>query len=327
MTHKIQLWSYSDLFGNLNKGTAHLSLQNLYQFFFSNRNFSPEFALLAKKRLLNQFFRNEGLNSAVVGISGGIDSALVLSLLSNASMEKDSPIKKIVALSLPINNSAGATEQDEAVRLAKILYDSMKENEKIDFSVVELGDSINQMSEDIIKNKTIKPSAWAIGQLASLIRTPALYYSASLLQDSGFKSLVVGTTNKNELELGFYGKASDAMVDLQPIIDLHKSEVWSLAEYLKIPDELIKAVPKGNVWDTRNDEQMIGAPYWVVELISMIESDRLFYNDNILEILPKILSPEAFKEYQGYLTNVNKLKKINNHKTKVGLPSRSLNIF
>jgi hypothetical protein len=79
--------------------------------------------------------------------------------------------------------------------------------------------------------------------------------------------VVVGTTNRDEgAYLGFFGKASDAMVDLQPISDLHKSEVRALARHLGVPDDLVDAVPSGDVHDGRVDEEMIGATYDDVEL-------------------------------------------------------------
>ena len=99
------------------------------------------------------------------------------------------------------------------------------------------------------------------------MRTPALYGAAALLQSHGLRSVVVGTTNRDEgAYLGFFGKASDGMVDLQPISDLHKSEVRALARHLGVPEEVVLAVPSGDVHDGRVDEEMIGASYDEVEL-------------------------------------------------------------
>jgi hypothetical protein len=113
----------------------------------------------------------------------------------------------------------------------------------------------------------LEPTAWSEGQALSVVRTPALYGAAALLQAHGFRSLVVGTTNRDEGSyLGFFGKASDAMVDLQPISDLHKSEVRALAHYFGVPAAVVDAIPRGDVHDGRSDEEMIGASYDEIEL-------------------------------------------------------------
>lgn len=214
----------------------------------------------AKLGRLERWFRAEQLDAAVVGVSGGVDSALVLALLRE--LEKVGVLRKVVALLLPIE-SRGATEQTEAARRGRIVA------EALDAEVWEapLAPAHDATVAALAKASGLSFDAWAEGQALAVARTPALYGAAALLQAHGFRSIVVGTTNRDEgAYLGFFGKASDGMVDLQPIADLHKSEVRALARHLGVPDAIVDATPRGDVYDGRTDEEMIGATYDEVEL-------------------------------------------------------------
>jgi NAD+ synthase (glutamine-hydrolysing) len=90
----------------------------------------------------------------------------------------------------------------------------------------------------------VQGKPWAAGQLAPYLRTPTLYYLTSLLTQEGMKAVVCGTTNRDEgAYLGFFGKASDGMVDLQLIADLHKSEVYALGKLLAVPEKILTRTP------------------------------------------------------------------------------------
>src|SRR4029079_19460688 len=125
---------------------------------------------------------------------------------------------------------------------------------------------------------------------------------------------VVGTTNRDEgAYLGFFGKASDAMVDLQPISDLHKSEVRALARLLAVPAAVIDAEPSGDVWDGRTDAQMIGATYDDVELV--------------LRLRELEMDPAAVAELRGASAAVDRLHRTNAHKYAVGSPAVHLDVL
>jgi len=239
---------------------------------------------------INTFFTKEGLDSAVIGVSGGIDSAVVLNLLSKAANVPNSPIKKIMALSLPIF-CEGTSDQDLAEEYACLSSPKAGKKGVLVFKTIDLSTVARAYIQ--LNQKTTK---WAIGQLASIVRTPQLYYTAAQLQADGYKSIVVGTMNKCERELGFYGKASDAMVDLQPIQHLLKSEVYQLAKKLGINQKIINRPPTGDVWNNEIDEQTFGQSYKQVE--NWILGARN--------------------------TKLDRFKKRHSHKFKVGLPSRTL---
>jgi NAD+ synthetase len=293
-------------------------MQSLIELTKSLRQFDAEKYLLQKVVLINQFFLRNNLDACVLGVSGGIDSAVCLKLLEKASQEDHSPIKKIRALILPIY-SIGTSGQDLAASRAEELV----RNTKCEFLIQDL----TSVADAYIKqadNYQQDSSAWAVGQLASILRTPCLYFHAALLQQQDFRSLVVGTTNRDEgAYLGFFGKASDAMVDLQPIADLHKSEVYQLARILNVPESIVQSAPRGDVWDNKTDEEMIGAPYWFVEIYLLMKEFNLI--DDF--ILANYLRESDQVLFRTYASAIEKQHQKNAHKYQVGVPSHFIDVL
>jgi NAD+ synthetase len=136
-------------------------------------------------------------------------------------------------------------------------------------SLVELDltphhESLSSLVESVT---SLEKTAWSRGQFVAHTRTPSLYYCATLLSAHGKPAVILGTTNKDEGHyLGYVGKASDGLVDVQLISDLHKSEVFVAAHYLGVPASIVKATPNGALFDGKSDEEMFGASYEFVEL-------------------------------------------------------------
>ena len=296
----------------------------LLNYLRSLRGFDVNLCLNKKIEIINNFFRKNNLDSVVIGLSGGIDSSVVYSLLIAAAYTKDSPIKIVRGLSLPILKSNGVTGQKEACEKAYQLYHEQLKHYspyyRIQFEIEDLSIAMKSLSDR-------SSNDWANGQLASILRTPVLYYHAAILQSYGHKSIVGGTTNRDEGSyIGFYGKASDGMVDLQPIADLHKSEIYKLANLLNIPENIITSIPKGDVFDDRTDEQMIGAPYWFIELFALIKDYIKTHVNEILYLMTKF-SIDEHKSFRTYTDNIQKLHDINKHKYEVGSPAHYLDIY
>jgi NAD+ synthetase len=227
----------------------------------ATRGFDAREAGIAKIALLSRWFREQELDAAVVGVSGGVDSALVLALLMATMKQPGSPLRRVVALLLPIGGR-GATNQEEATARGREVANALG----AEAWEAPLTAALAQTVAALEKGSKLSFDAWAEGQTLSVMRTPALYGAAALMQTQGFRSIVCGTTNRDEgAYLGFFGKASDGMVDLQPIADLHKSEVRALALHLGVPANVVQATPRGDVHDGRSDEQMIGASYDEIE--------------------------------------------------------------
>ena len=278
------------------------------------RGFDPQHAAAQKADRINAYFSQCSLDAAVVGVSGGVDSAVALSLLTHARAQPNSPLKHVVALLLPIH-SRGATNQLRALeRGRRAAQAAGAEAWTCDLSGAQRA-FVDAFPEDA------GSTAWAEGQLLSVVRTPAFYYAAALLQAQGKRSLVVGTTNRDEgAYLGFFGKASDAMVDLQPISDLHKHEVYALARLFGVPEDICDAPPAGDVYDGRDDAQMIGAPYWAVELHA-----ALLCAGEQLDIAG--LSDDERALWRGCVRAIEAHHHKNAHKYRVGSPAIHLDVY
>ncbi|TGL57697.1 NAD(+) synthase [Leptospira sarikeiensis] len=287
----------------------------LRRFLDTKRGFDLNIHLKSKIQYINNFFRTENLDSCVVGLSGGIDSSVVLGLLDLASNEPNSPIKKIRGITLPIFN-IGATGQKETLRKFELLKSHFSmQNSKIEFSEKDL----TRVQENYLQLEEGNYSPFAAGQLLSIIRIPFLYFQAALLQDQNYKSIVVGTTNRDEGSyLGFYGKASDGMVDLQPIADLHKSEVYTIAKNIGIPEEIIQAEPRGDIFDGKTDQEIIGANYEDIRFFILLKDFNIGHKS-----VSNLFSSNTIQSFK----NIETIHKKNLHKYKVGLPSRFVDVM
>lgn len=288
------------------------SLVNLTNQLRRKRGFHVEKYISDKLLALGTFFKHNCLDAVVVPISGGVDSAIVLAFMYDLAWK--GYIKKVLPIFIPIE--VGTSQQGSAMGRARELCERFN----FPFYVVDG----TPATRSIIGNSMIVQNNkyWGFGQLASIVRTPIIYYHAALLQNEGYRSIVVGTTNRDEgCYIGFYGKASDGMNDLQPIADLHKSEVYQVAKYYEIPQSIIDVSPKGDVWDARCDEEMIGAPYWFLELyILAIEY-------GFVERLTEDHTQEDLNQILKWIENIENLHKVNIHKYRVGHPAHFVDVM
>lgn len=280
----------------------------------AGRGFRAPEVLAAKVGRVRRWFATEGLDAAVVGVSGGIDSAVVLGLLA-ASRGEGGP-RVVVPLLLPIAG-AGATAQGESVERGRRVC--------LAFGIAPweapLGTALAGLVTALEGASGRQFGPWAEGQMLSVIRTPALYGAAALLQQEGLRSVVVGTTNRDEgAYLGFFGKASDGMVDLQPISDLHKSEVVALARLLGVPEDVIAADPSGDVWDGRSDAEMIGVSYDEVELVLRLR--ELGFAPEAID-----LDPAARLVLEQLVEVIGRRHAQNAHKYRCGSPAIHLDVM
>lgn len=299
-----------------------LTFEKLLEYVRISRNFDPELYISKKANSLFNLCGGWGkkcIDTFVVPQSGGIDSAVVFWLLDEMKRNhnQDKFIKKIVPVFMPIYCNDGISGQEDAQRRAKEVME-MRGYKYSQFDLTVTANYFFEQSDEFTPKKNV---AWAHGQGACILRTPASYYIAAVLQTQGYKSIVVGTTNRDEgAYIGFFGKASDGMNDLQLISDLHKSEVIILAEYLGVPRSIIDATPKGDVFDSRVDEEMIGAPYWFLELYIRL---REMQNLKKLDYLPK----DEMQMSNKWIKNIENLHNTNLHKYQVGSPAHYLDVY
>jgi NAD+ synthetase len=225
-----------------------------------------------KAHHLNSYFSCSGLSAAVVAVSGGADSAAVLALVHHAMQQPDSPIRRIVPVLLPVHDPDAATNQDIATLRGQELCHTLG----LTPCVIDLTKAHSTTKALVDSAANCRGQAWASGQLVAYQRTPALYYLTALLSEQGTPAVLIGTTNYDEgAYLGYFGKASDGLVDLQLISDLHKSQVYAVAEYLAVPSSILTAVPTGDMFDGRTDEEVFGTSYDFVELFLRAKRDGI----------------------------------------------------
>lgn len=271
------------------------------------KSFNAKDYVEKKAKIINEYMNKFNLKSCVVAVSGGIDSAVVLGIINYAFKQENTPIKKVIPLLLPITKSTGVTNQEDATIRGKELCKKLGLKPYI-IDLSEINSVIRKNLESVIG---ITGDDWAIGQLGPYSRTPILYYTTSLLCQEGFNAIICGTTNKDEgTYLGYIGKASDGMVDVQIISDIHKSEVYKVGEYLDIPKSIMEVTPSGDMYDNRSDETVFGAPYDFVELYL----NYLNYDDNKKERLLNSLDKDSREQFDFYANNLENLHRYNLHK-------------
>ena len=287
------------------------------------RRFDVDRCIAAKVAIINSYLGRSGVSGCVVGVSGGVDSAITLALLRRAADEPGSPIRRLVAVLAPIFSPNGATNQQIALERGREVAAAFSAEP----AEVDLTASQRAVKDAVDRGLGIVGDPWSSGQLVSTIRTPALYYVTSLLTQEGDLAVLCGTTNRDEGSyLGFFGKASDGMVDLQVISDLHKSEVYALAERLVVPESVRLAVPTGDTFDGRVDEAMIGAPYDFVELYTglLALEEREPGSRRAHEKRWGSASRAAFK---GWAEAVEQLHRHNHHKYISGASAIHLDVY
>lgn len=199
------------------------------------------------------YTNKNNLDTLVVGVSGGIDSAVVSTLCAKTGIHT-------IVVGMPINSNPENTRlSDLQIALLSRTYDNV-EGFYIDLSSVFESFKSHKAFENIFNSEL------GFANTKSRLRMVSLYQIAASVG-----GIVVGTGNKVEdFGVGFYTKYGDGGVDISPIADLYKSEVRELGRLLGVPQEIIDAEPTDGLWeDNRVDETQIGASYdqleWVME--------------------------------------------------------------
>ena len=200
------------------------------------------------KKWINDYCENTSFSpkSLVVGISGGIDSSVVSTLCALTG-------RKTIVISMPINQIK--SQHDLSVRHGEWLKSKFN---NVEFKLIEMEKIFNLFKETLYDFK----SEHGFANSRARLRMSTLYQAAA--SNSG---LVVGTGNKVEdFGVGFYTKYGDGGVDISPIADCNKSQVWELGKYLGILKEIIEAEPTDGLWnDGRNDKDQLGMTYKELE--------------------------------------------------------------
>lgn len=267
------------------------------------RSFNPAEWVEMKCQKLNAYMTKCGLKGCVTSVSGGVDSAVVIALCARAMQMNGSPIKRNVGLCQPICSSEWALARGKENIAACGAEEVVVDQTDIHALLMEKVESAMG---------GLKAKSFASGQLRSYMRTPCAYYVAQLLGQEGVPAVVMGTGNMDEdFYLGYFCKAGDGVVDVQVISDLHKSEVFTVAEVLGVPVNTRSAAPSADLWDAQTDEDELGFPYDFVEWFTgwYIQQGEVAK----LEFLHG-LSAEARQQFEEYTKACEGVHRRNAHK-------------
>ena len=235
---------------------------------------------------LKEYAENAKVDGFVVGVSGGIDSAVTSTLCAKTGLPT-------LCVEMPIHQA-----QSQVTRAEKHITQLKKQFKNVLAVKTDLTATFEEFKKAIPSTGNKDKVDLALANTRARLRMTSLYYLAGL-----HGLLVAGTGNKVEdFGVGFYTKYGDGGVDLSPIADLLKSEVYELAEYFGVIDSIQKAQPTDGLFgDSRTDEDQIGASYDDLEwAMSMQDAGK-----NITDFTGR--KQEVYKIYK-------RLNRINQHK-------------
>lgn len=219
------------------------------------------------RRILVGFVRNEvlrtGLKRVVFGLSGGIDSTLAAYIAAEALGPEN-----VLGVRMPYTSSSSET-MDHGALVARRLGIPMKT-----LSIASQVDGYFSQFDD-------EASRLRRANMMARQRMTILYD-----QSADFGALVLGTSNKTELLLGYGTLHGDMASALNPIGDLYKTQVWALSEHLGVPDEIVRKPPTADLWSGQTDESELGFSY--------ADVDRLLVRMVDLRVPPTELVQEGF---------------------------------
>jgi len=224
---------------------------------------------------LKEYAISAKMNGFVIGISGGIDSAVTSTLCAKTGLD-------LLCLEMPIH------QEISQVSRALNHIEWLKENySSVSMYQLELTPVFDNLVKALPSVENEEDRFMSLANTRARLRMTSLYYFAGLK-----KYLVAGTGNKVEdFGVGFYTKYGDGGVDLSPIADLMKSEVYEIARYLGINKEIINAAPTDGLWgDDRTDEDQIGASYdeleWAMKMqaLNKISSEFIGREQEVFDL-------------------------------------------
>jgi len=230
---------------------------------------------------IRETFAKKGFSKAVIGISGGIDSAVVGKLLVDALGKDD-----VYAFNLPYGEQKDIGDVVDVFQWLRCPNDLINIEEFVDsFECDGLG-----------------KSKLRLGNIMARIRMIILYDMSAK-----YNALVVGTGNKTEELLGYFTQHGDGACAMHPIAHLYKTQVRQLAEHIGVPQPIIDKAPSAGLWDGQTDEEELSYEYEQI--------DKLLYNMIDKNLDYEGLKKKGFKD--EFIRDIQKRKKNNSFKFKL----------
>jgi len=201
-----------------------------------------------------------GFNKAVIGLSGGIDSSFT-AFLAQKALGKEN----VIGISMPYRTTSESSKEDARL-VGKIL--------RIEFHEIDITKQIDLYFK-------LFPDADKVRKGNKMARE-----RMSILYDFAHanNALVIGTSNKSESLIGYCTRWGDGAHDIDPLGDLYKTQIWDLAEYIGVPEKIVKKKPSADLWPGQTDEGEIGMTYHILDQILFCHVDLRLERDDIIKL-------------------------------------------
>lgn len=220
---------------------------------------------------LKDRFEKTPCKKAIIGVSGGIDSAVSLSLLVRAIGAEN-----IIALTLPYQSISSIDSIKDSASLCQSLGVKIFKH--------GLNEVVDMYFANLLRGQSNRENIpLRRGNVCARMRMIHLFDYATI-----FNGLVVGTENRTEKILGFCTIAGDSASIIEPLIKFHKTEIFELAKHLGVPAKIIKKVPSAELWVGQTDEQELGFSYWDADRIFLLGGKDIYEEEKETELVDEI---------------------------------------
>ena len=241
-------------------------------------------------RFIKDELQNAGFSKAVIGISGGVDSAVSVKIAQEALGAQN-----VLGVMLPYRTSNPASVSDANLLIQMLGIRS----EFIDISAMVDAYCEQHHITDPLRR----------GNVMARMRMIVLYDLSARE-----KALVIGTSNKTEILVGYGTQHGDLASALNPIGDLYKSQIWQLAEALGIPQSIIEKAPSADLWEGQTDEHEMGVTYakldaLLFEMIDERHTDeelvQLGFDTELISRIRKMIQKNQFKRQPPVIAKIS----------------------
>jgi NAD+ synthase len=201
------------------------------------------------EKFISAYISKSSAKGLVIGLSGGLDSSVVLKLSVNALGRSN-----VLGLVMP-SDITPREDTTHAIDLAKEL--------RIRYHIIDIHPIVQKFEEVLPENKEAR------GNLMARIRMSILYYYAGVN-----RYLVAGTSDKSEVQIGYFSKFGDGAADIMPIAVLYKTQVRALARYLGVPAVIVQKKSSPRLWENHLAEEEIGMDYEMIDQILYLLVDK-----------------------------------------------------
>ncbi|MHA1963762.1 MAG: NAD+ synthase [Candidatus Thorarchaeota archaeon] len=207
---------------------------------------------------IRTYVKKSGCNGAVLGLSGGVDSSLVAVLACEAIGSE-----KVLGIMMPVDAEKDAANVADAKSLAETLG---------------MRHELFELRQAVAAYESLSLERVALGNLTARLRMVTCYARAN--QEN---RIVLGTSNKSELMVGYFTKYGDGGSDMLPIGELYKANVWDLSSHIGLPEKIVKKAPSAGLWPGQTDEGELGITYRELDSILFLHLEKGWSEKDIIE--------------------------------------------